>query len=352
MNLYRFRIELTDAPGSLAAIARAFAAADANICEFDVQTIDGQVRADELLVEVAPGNDAEALAATLNDRGFKVTDVRSASANERSDVIAKSFQVAAAALRSASRFDEPARWLTDAASRVVRCDRIAVVTGRAARSHDAARRALESRCAAQVEVPTVPSLGGPSEWSLAVPVKWSEPDAFVVLTRDNPRFSYTEAARVEALVSVLAATLTNEPAPTEVTLADGGVVDVRPFRSSDVGAFERLMRRCEDTSGVVRSALPVVRNGVVGRQLATDPNRTVVAACGSELLGVATARGSGQGIVVVDPGHRRRGIANALRSALGGSAEGQALRGVQTPVAPIRTIATAAASRASQLQTG
>ena len=61
MNLYRFRIELTDAPGSLAAIARAFAAADANICEFDVQTIDGQVRADELLVEVAPGNDAEAL---------------------------------------------------------------------------------------------------------------------------------------------------------------------------------------------------------------------------------------------------------------------------------------------------
>lgn len=327
MDLYRFRIELTDAPGSLAAIARAFAAAGANICEFDVQSVDGQVRADELLVEVPSEADAEQLATTLNDRGFNVTDVRSAAARERTDVIAKSFQVAAAALRSPSRFDDPAKWLSEAVRQVVRCDRVKVVSGRAARSYDSARLALESGCAAQVEVPTVPSLGGPSEWSLAVPTRWSEPDTFVVLSRDNPRFSFTESARVEALVSVLAATLTTEPSPSEVTLADGGVVDIRPFRVQDTAAFERLMRRCQDTTGLARSALPVVRTGVMSRQM--TGREIVVAACGSELIGVATSSRSGPVVVVVDPGHRRRGVANALRAV---AASGESGASSQTAV--------------------
>jgi GNAT superfamily N-acetyltransferase len=144
--------------------------------------------------------------------------------------------------------------------------------------------------------------------------------------RRRPRFSYTETARIQALIRSMVTIAAEAPAPSTthrrdaLLLADGGAVDLRLLRPSDGPALRRMHRRCSRSTRVRRWSTPrpelqhdeltdLLDGGRRGNRLA------MVAMVGSEVIGVADGRFTGVTVdlnVVVEDGHQRRGIGSRL----------------------------------------
>ncbi len=296
MELWRLRVEADDEPGQLAAIAEALAASGANIVSLDVHAIDVNHVADDLVVATAGPVEKSALGDVLAPLDARLVDLRRADAHELVDATTQALAAASRLVGAGADLDG----LGAAIAQAVQCE-LSYVRAAVDGLHltDVEARALaEGRpVRGRGLVKRLPS-DADGAWVLAVPSNLHGRPHVAVAARRSPRFSFTETARIRALVGVAEAVV-GASAPRHedgsvVRLPDGGEVVLRPLRASDEGAMVRLHRRCSRITLQRRyfSSMQAVPPTLLRLLLDVDGIERVgfAAAVGSELVGVAHPR--------------------------------------------------------------
>lgn len=341
MELWRLRIEASHTPGQLAEIANALAGVGANIVSLDVHAVDATTVADEVVVAMTVPVDAPSLALALGPLDAVLVDLRPADHRELVDPVAHAVEAAGNSIRQGTTRAS----LGAAIRRVVRAD-IAFV--RPALDGLALAGAAATALAGQRPVlaqETVKRLGGEpgGAWILAVPAVLDDRPHVAVVVRRSPRFSFTETARLQAVLGIAAVTAARDPSNgTAVRLDDGGAIVVRPLAPGDEGAVARMHKRCHPQtlyrryfSKMTELSPTLLRMLMSGDQRA---QAVTVAAVGSELVGIAHVDRSSPSRVeiamLVEDAHQRRGVGSALLHACVRDA---AARGVATITAICQT---------------
>ena len=201
MHPYRLRILLADEPGRLGKAATALSEIGINILDVDVQGADGPVWADDLLIDPAIPLDTATIDHALREVGIELVDLQPADPHDVVDCAVRCLDVVRRladggtrdpSVTGAARRIVPAElaWLTPVpllALRGVTAD--AMISGTALQSRE--------------QVQLLPSPSG--AWALAVPFEVAEQRRVLTLLRRAPRFSFTETARLEALLRVVTA---------------------------------------------------------------------------------------------------------------------------------------------------
>lgn len=139
MQTLRVRIELLDAPGSLAGVTAALAALGVDVASVDVLEVDGRSVVDELVLRLPPRVGAQDVEDVLRLGG--AVDVLSSSiTTHRGDAAVAAFELARTVLTSPGDPDAPGRAL----AQVAYADVGSLVDADAARRFPLARRALDS----------------------------------------------------------------------------------------------------------------------------------------------------------------------------------------------------------------
>lgn len=345
MGLWITRVELEDRCGQLAVLAGAVAEIGASIVDLDIHRFGGGRVADELVLDVPVPVDPPLVGHALERAGARVLWLQPADPHQLADRTVRALDVAAGVLdQGAAAVDA----LAAAAARLIDaelawmgpvpgCDpppvaAEALATGSPTRGRLAVKR-----------LPAHPDQGVP--WALAVPVERpGAARAVVVVIRRHPPFSFTETARVQALLRVVAAGTTSATvdrgAVTAADLDDGGQVVVRDIGPDDAAALVRLHARCSDLTRYRRyfTAKPRLGSSMARRILDVDGRDRIAvgAAVGTELVGVAHLHrnpgvgDSGEVAVLVEDGHQRRGIGTLLLDRL---LERAAADGIQQVIA-------------------
>jgi GNAT superfamily N-acetyltransferase len=335
MELWRLRVEADDVPGQLASIAESLAGVDANIVSIDVHAAGGSRVADEVVITTADPVDPTLLARVLAARGAHLVDARTADAHELVDPATQALDAVAGVVAAGAG---PAA-LGAAMAQVVRCERSylrPVGVGLALGELEARAVAEDRPAMGRALLKSLPS-GGAGAWVLAMPTALGGRPHVAVAARRTPRFSYTETARLRALLGLAEAAQGSGAdraggAATTVHLRDGGEVVLRPLGPTDGDAVLRLHGRCGRSTLQRRYFSSMRHLPPALLQLLVDVDgvdRTAVAAAaGSELLGIAhlsgLAGGTPEVAVLVEDGHQRRGIGAALLLACVREASGRA----------------------------
>lgn len=316
MRFHRLRIELDDVPGRLGQVAVALGSIGVNILDVDVQS-SGWASVDEVVADFAVPVDLAAVEHAVRGAGGALLDVSPVDAHELRDRATTALELAASLFHA----DEagPGR-LSEAARQLAGAELVWHVCGEeAATRHEVVRRVLETRSPAQVEAPVKVLPGGRAWWlGLLLDRRGGDRDVLVLIRRGS-RFTFTETARVQALLRL--GTLASGRISTElVPLRDGGAIEVRALGPEDLDAVIRLHQRCSASTLHRRyfSPLPSSPERMLRRLVDVDGSSSLglVAALGTELVGVAHAFRDGCGAVelafLVEDGHQRRGIGSAL----------------------------------------
>ncbi len=200
MTLLRVRVELVDAPGALAGVARARAGLGGGGAAVDVLEVDGRTVVDELLLRLPPSATAEDVEDGLRLAGA-VEVLSTVQSKPIADAAVHAFELVRAVVAAPGEADAPGRALARAAY----ADVGALVEVGAAERFPLARRALEDGVPSSGRAtPDASPLALPSGWVLWVAPQVPEPTRLVVVGRRlNVRFSATEAARVRAFGTLL-----------------------------------------------------------------------------------------------------------------------------------------------------
>lgn len=314
MSFHRLRIDVDDTPGRLGAIAAALGRVGVNIIDVDVQAVVGRTSVDEVVVEHTLPIDLPAIEHAVRGAGGALTDIISVTEHDLRDRATNVLDAATWLLGSDGL--TPTR-LAEAARRVVGAE-LGWITSTEPLGNppDVVRHVLETDAPAQTDAPVkrLPS-GSRSTWWLGVPLDES---SVLVVIRRGTRFTFTETARVQALVRLY--TVSCRPRSREVPLADGGSVDLRDLSVHDLPALRRLHHRCSPASVHRRyfSALTIPPERVLRALADVDGHRRIglAAAIGSEVVGMAHALPGDGGHVelafLVEDAHQRRGIGGLL----------------------------------------
>jgi RimJ/RimL family protein N-acetyltransferase len=323
MELWRARIEADDTPGQLAAVAGALGGVGANIVSLDVHAIGASRVADDLVVAVDGTLDAAAFNALLAPLDAGLVDLRRADAHELVDPVTQAVEAAGGVMRARASVGA----LAGAIAQVVPVELAYVrpaaeglpLTGVGARALAEGRAVL-----GREPVKSLPA-GPDGAWVLAAPVVLEGRAHVGVAVRRTPRFSFTETARLRAVLGVGALATSQEHHPgagtvERVQLRDGGEVDLRALLAEDEAAVVRMHARCSPATTQRRyfSGMRAIPPGLLRLLMDVDGHRRVgvVAAIGSELVGVAhldlPGDGTGEVAVLVEDAHQRRGIGGTL----------------------------------------
>ncbi|HVM52499.1 MAG TPA: GNAT family N-acetyltransferase [Acidimicrobiales bacterium] len=323
MQIWTVRIELDDRCGQLAPLVGSIAGLGASIVDLDVHRVGGGRVADDIVIEVPVPIDAPLLAGTLERAGARVVWLRPADPRSLTDRTAGALDLAAAALHQPGRTRDV---LAATAARLLRAEVAWAGPVPGCEPPPLAADALATGTPSRGRLPTkrlLPAADGAPPWALAVPVEVpGAPRSVVVLVRTTPAFSFTETARVQALLRLLTAVAPAGATAPVVHLDDGGQVVLRDLGRSDAAALVRLHARCSETTRYRRYFSPKPRLGpaVLDDLVAADgrDHIAVAAVTGTEILGAAHLHRStdtpraGELAVLVEDGHHRRGIGTAL----------------------------------------
>lgn len=323
MELWRARIEADDTPGQLAAIAGALGCVGANIVSLDVHAIGASRVADDLVVAVDGTIDAAAFDELLAPLDASLVDLRRADAHELVDPVTQAVEAAGGVMRARASVEALAGAIAQVVPVELAYVRPAVeglpLTGVGARALAEGRAVL-----GREPVKSLPS-GPDGAWVLAAPVELDGRAHVGVAVRRTPRFSFTETARLRAVLRIGTLATSPEHHPDagtveRVLLRDGGEVGVRALLAEDEAAVVRMHARCSPATTQRRyfSGMRTIPPGLLRLLMDVDGYRRIglVAAIGSELVGVAhldlPGDGSGEVAVLVEDAHQRRGIGGAL----------------------------------------
>lgn len=317
MSFHRLRIQVDDVPGRLGQVAAALGRLGVNILDVDVHTVVGSTSVDQVVVELTQPIDLPALEHAVSEAGGVVTAIVAVDEHDLRDRATTVLDIAASLV---GPDQAPRDRLGDAACRLVGAELcwLADPAG-PGEPLDLVRHVAETRAPAQADAPVkrLPHEG--RTWWLAVPYDEGARSSVLVLIRRGSRFTFTETARVQALLRLVAASDRRRSGPDH-RLADGGSVAVRDIEAGDLPALRRLHGRCGPTSLHRRyfSPLAAPPERVLRALTDVDGGRRlgVVATTGSEVVGVAHAMPSTDGEVelafLVEDAHQRRGIGSLL----------------------------------------
>lgn len=322
MELWRARIEADNTPGQLAEIAGALGRVGANIVSLDVHATGASSVADDLIVAVDGGLDADAFCALLAPLDARLLDLGRADAHELVDPVTRAVEAAGRVARAQGSVEVLAAAIAQIVPVEVAYVR-PVVEGLPL-AGVAARAVAEGRAVLGREpVKSMPT-GPDGAWVLAAPAVLGGRSHVGVAVRRSPRFSFTETARLRAVMGVGEAATSPDQLDTSaadpVLLRDGGEIHVRALLPGDEGAVVRMHARCSRTTLQRRyfSGMRTVPPALLRLLMDVDGRRhlAVVAAVGSELVGMAHLGLPGDGTdevaVLVEDAHQRRGIGAAL----------------------------------------
>lgn len=334
MELWRARIEADNSPGQLAEIAGALGRVGANIVSLDVHATGAARVADDLVVAVDGALDADAFEELLAPLDARLVHLRLADAHELVDPVTRAVEAAGRVVRA----QPSVAALAAAIAQVVPVE-VAYVRPADEGLHlttVAAQALAEGRAVLGREpVKSLPA-GPDGAWVLAAPAVLGGRAHVGVAVRRSPRFSFTETARLRALMGVGDAAWdprdvgTSSDTGDRVRLRDGGEVHVRALLASDEGAVVRMHGRCSATTMQRRyfSGMRTVPPGLLRLLMDVDGRDRVaiVAALGSELVGAAyldlPGDGTGEVAVLVEDAHQQRGIgAELLRRCVHAAAD-------------------------------
>lgn len=207
---WTFRLTLTDRPGGLAQVADALAQLGANILDVDVHLVDRTEVSADIVVELPFWCEPTAVEQALRHIGIHDISGRRLDPHELTDSPTRAIDVAARLVRSEVTDADIAEILPG----LVRCERIWIGPAPGLRPCHPAERAI-ARSAPVVQsdwMAHLPGNGrGTPPWVAAIP--WGPDLAHVAcLARRGPRFTATEVARAQSLLS-LAASLRSSPQP-------------------------------------------------------------------------------------------------------------------------------------------
>jgi len=322
MELWRARIEAENTPGQLAEIAGALARVGANIVSLDVHATSASRVADDVVVAVDEALDADAFNELLAPLDARLLDLGRADAHELVDPVTRAVEAAGRVVRAQASVEALATAIAQVVPVEVAYVRPVVeglpLTGVAAQAIAEGRAVL-----GREPVKSLPA-GPDGAWVLAGPAVLDGRPHVGVAVRRSPRFSFTETARLRAIVGVgEAATSPNHlDAGTgdRVLLRDGGEIHVRALLPGDEGAVVRMHARCSPTTMQRRyfSGMRTVPPALLRLLMDVDGHGRVafVAALATELVGVAHLDLPGDGVgevaVLVEDAHQRRGIGATL----------------------------------------
>jgi GNAT superfamily N-acetyltransferase len=322
MELWRARIETDDTPGHLAEIAGALGCIGANIVSLDVHATGASRVTDDLVVAVDGPFDAAAFDEVLAPLDARLVDLRRADAHELVDPVTQAVEAAAGVVRAQASVEALARAITQVVP--VELAYIRPTLEGLPLSGVAARALTEGRAVLGREpVKSLPA-GPEGAWVLAAPMVLDGRSHVGVAVRRSPRFSFTETARLRAVLGIGAVAADADhrlgTATAEVQLRDGGVVHVRTLLAGDERAVLRMHDRCSPITRQRRyfSAMRAIPPPLLRLLMDVDGHRrmALVAAVGSELVGIAhlhlPSDDTGEVAVLVEDGHQRRGIGAAL----------------------------------------
>ncbi|HEX9467589.1 MAG TPA: ACT domain-containing protein [Acidimicrobiia bacterium] len=204
MQRHRIRVELTDRPGALARVAAVIASVGANIVSVDVHEVDGVTAIDELVIEAPTRIDFDALGTQLDTRAGAVL-LSHQRRDEELDPVTEALKQATTLV--AAEPDQRDEELRQAILRICVCSQSWTCDAEDARMVAAGLRALE-RERAVIHKSDLPVAGLTSDtpsrvWLLAVPYGAGSEERVAFVARPlSLRFSASEIARVEALVSL------------------------------------------------------------------------------------------------------------------------------------------------------
>ncbi len=236
MQLLRMRFEIDDSPGSLGRIATALGELHINILEFDLHSVDDDMRVDEMLIRTAVPLDLPAIAHELHRAGCRMISIGEAAMQDLTDPITRSLRLASAARLHADRDVGVA----EAAEALVRAD-LSLVMESAANPFPLVDRVRSTGVVQQDRAPC--QLLGPAPaapWCLAVPFPPPDSHKVMVLLRRTERFTHTEIARVQALLLATA----DDQASAPGVEADRHGLLIRSLTPADVDAYALLHTRC------------------------------------------------------------------------------------------------------------
>jgi hypothetical protein len=200
MEMLRVRVELIDAPGTLAGVATALAGLAVDVVSVDVLEVDGRTVVDEMVLRLPEQVNAQDVEDALRIAG--AVDVLSILSGARSgDPAVAALEVTRAMLAAPWDADAPGRAL----AQVSYADVGALVDIGVAARFPLAQRALETGIPAAGRAgPDASPLAMATGWVLWVAPQTPDPVRLAVVARRlNVRFSATEAARLRALAGLL-----------------------------------------------------------------------------------------------------------------------------------------------------
>jgi GNAT superfamily N-acetyltransferase len=319
MRYQRLRIQLDNNPGRLGEVAAALGRIGVNILDLEVHSVASGSCVDEVIADFRAPVDFTAVERAVRDAGGVLVDVAPVDAHELRDRATTALQLATSLVEPGVGQSER---ISEAARQLVGAELAWGMDGQEpGDTLEVVRRVLDTRSPVQVDAPVklLPN-AGTRTWWLGLPVETDGADlAVLVLVRRGARFTFTETARVQALLRLHGAACRRRHHDAE-RLHDGGIVTVRELEPSDFGAVMRLHSRCSAVSLYRRyfSPLPNAPEKIVRQLVDVDGSSRIgfVAALGSEVVGVAHAFRSRADdfelAFLVEDGHQCRGIGSLL----------------------------------------
>lgn len=206
---WTFRLTITDRPGGLAQVADALARLGVNILDVDVHLVDQTEVVDDIVVELPFWCEPTAVEHALRSLGIAEISGRRLDPHELTDSPTRAIDVAARLVRS----DVSDADLAELLPCLVRCERAWLGPAPGLRPCRPAERAL-ARHAPVVQPDWLAHLPTPGSstppWVAAIP--WGPDQALVAcLVRRGPRFTSTEVARAQSLLSLAASVRAAKP---------------------------------------------------------------------------------------------------------------------------------------------
>lgn len=241
MAYWTVRTEVSDAPGRLAGISGAIAACGANIVALDVHPLGRGVVADELVVQAAV-LDATALIELISLAGGERSTVTRSDPHELVDAQTRILRLLHGLSLATGRRDAA---LESALTVLLRAERCCLLPASAAGLSSLAERALlEGLPATGTEQGGPYSIGEHLTQVLVVPWREARGDVrLAVLSRATSTFTEIEGARARGFLMVAAVVAPKVAGPTDLLLADGTEVHVRPASASDADGVAALHAR-------------------------------------------------------------------------------------------------------------
>lgn len=199
MDPYRVRVRLADTPGRLGSAAAALGAFGINIIDVDVHSVDGGAFADDLLIDLTVPIDLPVVEYALRQADCELVHLQRVDPHELTDSLTRALELAHGLAAGGVDDDQ----LAEAARTLVRADLASITT-----VHDdgpllrgVAAEAVRRGSATQRREPTLRlAHRGDFPWVLAIPFEQGPVRRVLGLARRNPSFSFTETARVQALL--------------------------------------------------------------------------------------------------------------------------------------------------------